>query len=135
MTLPANSAIYQKTAGSGGCQTIRAWQIQFLSLQWRREEPDVPAGSLFLLIVFGSVAADGVFTLLLFGLGRTGARPPETAWKGSFYSNPGDPALLVPKRFRHCPPHANRVSSSFSFAGFSCRGEMTAMSPTSCTTN
>jgi hypothetical protein len=53
----------------------------------------------FYWIVFGSIAAVGVFTLLLFGLGRTGARPPETAWKGSFYSNPSDPALLVPKRF------------------------------------
>ncbi|HEX3543077.1 MAG TPA: DUF5808 domain-containing protein [Candidatus Acidoferrum sp.] len=53
----------------------------------------------FCWIVFGSIAAVGVFTLLLFGLGRTGARPPETAWKGSIYSNPSDPALLVPKRF------------------------------------
>jgi hypothetical protein len=51
-------------------------------------------------IVFGSIAAAvAAFTLLLFRLGSTGPRPPEAAWKGSFYSNPRDPALLVPKRF------------------------------------
>jgi uncharacterized membrane protein len=53
----------------------------------------------FYWIIFGSIAAVGVFTLLLLGLGRTGSRPPEAAWKGSFYSNPSDPALLVQKRF------------------------------------
>jgi Family of unknown function (DUF5808) len=49
--------------------------------------------------IFGPIAAVGTFSLLLLGLGRTGPRPPDSAWKGSFYSNPSDPALLVPKRF------------------------------------
>jgi hypothetical protein len=52
----------------------------------------------FYWIVFGPFAAVGAFSLLLLGLGRTGQRPPDAAWKGSFYSNPNDPALLVPKR-------------------------------------
>ncbi|HSY33775.1 MAG TPA: DUF5808 domain-containing protein [Verrucomicrobiae bacterium] len=52
----------------------------------------------FYWIVFGPIAAVGTFSLLLLGLGRTGQRPPDAAWKGSFYSNPSDPALLVPKR-------------------------------------
>ncbi|HZV60655.1 MAG TPA: DUF5808 domain-containing protein [Candidatus Eremiobacteraceae bacterium] len=50
-------------------------------------------------IIFGPIAAVGTFSLLLLGLGRMGQRPPDAAWKGSFYSNPNDPALLVPKRF------------------------------------
>jgi Family of unknown function (DUF5808) len=50
-------------------------------------------------IIFGPIAAVGTFSLLLLGLGRTGQRPPDAAWKGSLYSNPNDPALLVPKRF------------------------------------
>jgi uncharacterized protein DUF5808 len=50
-------------------------------------------------IIFGPIAAVGTFSLLLLGLGRTGQRPPDAAWKGSFYSNANDPALLVPKRF------------------------------------
>ena len=50
-------------------------------------------------IIFGPIAAVGTFSLLLLGLGRTGPRPPDAAWKGSFYSNANDPALLVPKRF------------------------------------
>ena len=50
-------------------------------------------------IIFGPIAAVGTFSLLLLGLGRTGPRPPDAAWSGSFYSNPNDPALLVPKRF------------------------------------
>ncbi len=49
-------------------------------------------------IIFGPIVAVGTFSLLLLGLGRTGQRPPDEAWKGSFYSNPNDPALLVPKR-------------------------------------
>ena len=32
-------------------------------------------------------------------MGRTGQRPPDAAWKGPFYSDPNDLALLVPKRF------------------------------------
>jgi hypothetical protein len=50
-------------------------------------------------IIFGPIAAVGTFSLLLLGLGRTGSRPPDAAWRGSFYSNASDPALLVPKRF------------------------------------
>jgi hypothetical protein len=50
-------------------------------------------------IIFGPIAAVGTFSLLLLGLGRTGQRPPDAAWKGSFYSNSSDPALLVLKRF------------------------------------
>ena len=50
-------------------------------------------------IIFCPIAAVGTFSLLLLGLGRTGQRPPDSAWKGSFYSNANDPALLVPKRF------------------------------------
>jgi hypothetical protein len=50
-------------------------------------------------IIFAPIAAVGTFSLLLLGLGRTGQRPPDAAWKGAFYSNPNDPALLVPKRF------------------------------------
>lgn len=50
--------------------------------------------------IFAPIAAVGTFSLLLLGLGRTGQRPPEDAWKGWFYTNPNDPALLVPKRFR-----------------------------------
>jgi Family of unknown function (DUF5808) len=53
----------------------------------------------FYWIVFGPIVAVGTFSLLLLGLGRTGQRPADAAWKGSFYSNPNDPALLVPKRF------------------------------------
>jgi hypothetical protein len=29
----------------------------------------------------------------------TGRRPPDQAYRGIFYFNPDDPALLVPKRF------------------------------------
>ena len=53
-----------------------------------------PAPS-FYWIIFAPIAAVGTFSLLLLGLGRTGQRPPEDAWKGSFYTNPNDPALLV----------------------------------------
>jgi uncharacterized membrane protein len=28
-----------------------------------------------------------------------GARPPDEKWRGLFYSNPDDPALLIPKRY------------------------------------
>ena len=50
-------------------------------------------------LIFAPLVAVGTFSLLLLGLGRTGPRPPDDAWKGSFYSNRNDPALLVPKRF------------------------------------
>src|SRR5215469_8237532 len=48
-------------------------------------------------IILGSVAVIAILSLLPF-LGKTGRRPPDEAWKGMFYSNPDDPALLVPKR-------------------------------------
>ena len=50
-------------------------------------------------LIFGPIAAVGTFSLLLLRLGRTGRRPPDASWKGSFYSNANDPALLVPKRY------------------------------------
>jgi hypothetical protein len=53
----------------------------------------------FYWIIFGPIVAVGTFSLLLLGLGRTGQRPPDAAWKGPFYSNANDPALLVPKRY------------------------------------
>ncbi len=37
--------------------------------------------------------------VLLSIFARTEKRPPDEGWKGIFYSNPEDPALLVPKRF------------------------------------
>jgi hypothetical protein len=63
------------------------------------EEPMPQPAPSFYWIIFAPIAAVGTFSLLLLGLGRTGQRPPENAWKGSFYTNPNDPALLVPKRF------------------------------------
>ena len=37
--------------------------------------------------------------VLLSIFARTEKRPPDEGWKGIFYSNPEDPALLVPKQF------------------------------------
>ncbi len=39
-----------------------------------------------------------LFSALLSLLSPIGKRPADDAWKGLFYSNPDDPALLVPKR-------------------------------------
>jgi hypothetical protein len=39
-----------------------------------------------------------LFSALLPLLSPVGKRPPDDAWNGFFYSNPSDPALLVPKR-------------------------------------
>jgi Family of unknown function (DUF5808) len=63
------------------------------------EEPMPQPAPFSYWIIFCPIAAVGTFSLLLLGLGRTGQRPPDSAWNGSFYSNPDDPALLVPKRF------------------------------------
>jgi hypothetical protein len=49
-------------------------------------------------IILGPVLLIGALSLLLPLLARTGRRPPDDGWKGVFYSNPQDPALLVPKR-------------------------------------
>ena len=40
-----------------------------------------------------------VLAALLPFLAPIGKRPPDEAWHGFFYSNPNDPALLVPKRY------------------------------------
>jgi uncharacterized membrane protein len=50
-------------------------------------------------IIFGPILLIGGLSVLLLALGRKGQRPPDAAWKGVFYSNPDDPALLVPKRY------------------------------------
>ena len=50
-------------------------------------------------ILLGPVLLIAALSLLLPLLARTGRRPPEDHWKGVFYSNPEDPALLVPKRY------------------------------------
>jgi len=72
----------------------------FATTMAAEEEPPLPQPTPFSYwIIFGPIAAVGTFSLLLLGLGRTGQRPPDAAWKGSFYSNPNDPALLVPKHF------------------------------------
>jgi uncharacterized membrane protein len=49
-------------------------------------------------IILGPVLLIGALSLLLL-LGRTGRRPPDDHWRGVFYSNPEDPAILVPKRY------------------------------------
>jgi uncharacterized membrane protein len=41
----------------------------------------------------------GAVSVLLFLLAPKGERPPDEAYKGVFYSNSDDRALLVPKRF------------------------------------
>jgi len=38
-------------------------------------------------------------SLYLAFFGPKGGPPPDEGWKGWFYSNPNDPALLVPKRY------------------------------------
>lgn len=71
----------------------------FATTMAAEEEPMPQPTPFSYWIIFGPIAAVGTFSLLLLGLGRTGQRPPDAAWKGSFYSNANDPALLVPKRF------------------------------------
>jgi hypothetical protein len=41
----------------------------------------------------------GALTIVLLLAGKKGPRPPDGAWNGSFYSNPADTALVVPKRY------------------------------------
>ena len=50
-------------------------------------------------IILGPILFLGALALLLPLLVRTGKRPPDNPWRGTFYTNPDDPALLVPKRF------------------------------------
>jgi uncharacterized membrane protein len=50
-------------------------------------------------IILGPVLLLGALAVFLSIFAGTGKRPPDDAWKGIFYSNPDDPALLVPKRF------------------------------------
>jgi len=50
-------------------------------------------------ILLGPVLLLGLLAVILPLLVRTGQRPTEDSWRGNFYSNPDDPALLVPKRF------------------------------------
>jgi len=50
-------------------------------------------------IILGPVLVIGALGLLLPLLAKTGQRAPEEGWKGMFYSNPENPALLVPKRY------------------------------------
>ena len=50
-------------------------------------------------IILGPVLLLGALAVLLSVFARTEKRPPESGWKGIFYFNPDDPALLVPKRF------------------------------------
>jgi uncharacterized membrane protein len=50
-------------------------------------------------ILLGPILMLVAFSLLLLLLVRPGQKPPDGAWSGTFYSNPDDPALLVPKRY------------------------------------
>ena len=50
-------------------------------------------------IILGPILLIGALAVLLPLFVRTGPRPPGDAWRALFYSNPDDPALLVPKRF------------------------------------
>lgn len=50
-------------------------------------------------IIVGPALLVGASLVILSVFGRPEKRPPEEGWKGIFYSNPEDPALLVPKRF------------------------------------
>jgi divalent metal cation (Fe/Co/Zn/Cd) transporter len=59
------------------------------------KRPDSPS----VWIVLGPVLLFGLLAILLPLLVRIGRRPPEDAWRGSFYANRDDPAVLVPKRF------------------------------------
>jgi uncharacterized membrane protein len=59
----------------------------------------MPAGLPFSMwLVVGPVLFLLGLTFALFVLTPKGQRPPDDQWNGSFYSNPNDPALLVPKR-------------------------------------
>jgi uncharacterized membrane protein len=49
-------------------------------------------------ILFSPILLLGVLSVLVL-ISQRNKKPPDDAWKGIFYSNPDDPALLVPKRF------------------------------------
>lgn len=49
-------------------------------------------------IILGPVLLIAAASVLLPLLVKTGARPADDKWKGVFYCNPDDPAVLVPKR-------------------------------------
>jgi len=50
-------------------------------------------------IILGPVLLIAAASVVLPLLVKTGGRPPDDKWKGIFYSNPDDPAVLVPKRY------------------------------------
>jgi hypothetical protein len=50
-------------------------------------------------IVFGPALLVVAISCLLPLFAGVGARPADEKWNGLFYSNPDDPALLVPKRY------------------------------------
>ena len=50
-------------------------------------------------IIVGPVLLIAAASMVLPLLVKTGVRPPDDKWKGVFYSNPDDPAVLVPKRY------------------------------------
>ena len=50
-------------------------------------------------IILAPVLLIAALSVLLPLLVKTGSRPPDDKWKGVFYSNADDPAVLVPKRY------------------------------------
>jgi uncharacterized membrane protein len=50
-------------------------------------------------IILGPALLVAALLVLLSIFAQTEKRPSDRGWKGIFYSNPEDPALLVPKRF------------------------------------
>ena len=50
-------------------------------------------------IILGPALLLVALAALLPLLVQTGRRPPDDGYRGIFYCNPDDPALLVPKRF------------------------------------
>ena len=50
-------------------------------------------------IILAPVLLIAAVSVLLPLLVKTGGRPPDDKWKGVFYSNPDDPAVLVAKRY------------------------------------
>jgi uncharacterized membrane protein len=50
-------------------------------------------------IILAPVLLIAAVSVLLPLLVKTSGRPPDDKWKGVFYSNADDPAVLVPKRY------------------------------------
>ena len=50
-------------------------------------------------IILGPLLLIAAVSVLLALLAKRDDRPPDDKWKGVFYSNPDDPAVLVPKRY------------------------------------